>query len=124
MQSWIPPSACLVPQGGNQCDFCNTPGTERFYLCQNFEMNGRLVFRNGQGAFGTCLKCAELIDAGRWSSLAERAFQKFMKHHAVPRVDAVSVRLQFADLVRLFADHRKESRQLSEAGDLHGEATN
>ena len=36
---------------------------------------------------------------GRWPSLAERAFQKVMKHHSIPRVDAISVRVQFADLV-------------------------
>lgn len=109
MQQWIPPHACLVPQGGIYCDFCNEPRAERTYACGNFDMNGRLVFRNGQGAFAACEHCAKLIENGRWSSLAERAFQKFIKHHAVPRISAVAVRVQFADLVRQFAAHMKPS---------------
>ena len=87
-------------------------------------MNGCLVFRNGPGVFGACPKCAELIDAGRWSSLAERAFQKFMKHHSVPRVNAISMRLQFADLVRLVAANKKDDSWFSEIGGFNGQATN
>ena len=85
MQRWCPPLASLAPMGGNACDFCNTCPAVRLYECWNFELNGLPVFRNGNGAFAACEKCSDLIDAERWSSLAERAFQKFMKHHAVPR---------------------------------------
>jgi hypothetical protein len=106
MQSWVPPSACLVRMGGNACDFCNTCPAERFYRCNNFELNGLPLFRNGPGNRAACLKCADLVDTERWARLSERAFQKFMKHHAVPRHSAVVVRLQFADVVRLFAIHR------------------
>lgn len=107
MQRWCPPSACLVPQGGNACDFCDTCPAIRLYRCNNFELNGFPVFSNGSGVWATCRKCAEFIDEGRWSNLAERAFQKFVKHHSVPRINAISVRIQFADMVRLFAAHRK-----------------
>jgi hypothetical protein len=58
-------------------------------------------------ATAACENCAEFIDAEKWASLAERSFQKFMKHNAVPRHSAIAVRVQFADLVRLFAAHRK-----------------
>jgi Zn-finger protein len=108
MQHWMPPTASLVPSGGNACDFCNTCPAITFYPCNNFLLNGQPVFRNGNGAWAACHKCSEFIDTGRWSSLAERSFQKFMKHHAVPRHSATSVRIQFADVVRLFAANRKK----------------
>lgn len=107
MQHWCPPSASLVPMGGNACDFCNTCPAVKFYPCCNFELNGFPVFRNGNGAFAACEKCSEFVDAGKWASLAERSFQKFMQHHSVPRINAIAVRVQFADLVRLFAAHKK-----------------
>jgi hypothetical protein len=100
----------LVPMGGNACDFCNTCPAVMVYPCANFELNGLPVFRKGNGAFAACEKCSEFVNAERWSSLAERAFQKFMRHHSVPRVDAIGVRVQFADLVRLFEAHRRSGR--------------
>lgn len=109
MQCWSPPYASLVPIGGNACDFCNQCPAARLYPCGNFELNGLSVFTNGRGAFAACEHCAAFINAERWSSLAERAFQKFMKHHAVPRHSTIAVRIQFADLVRLFAAHKKGS---------------
>lgn len=107
MQSWSPPAASLVPMGGNACDFCNMCPSVKVYPCGNFELHGLTVFKNGSGAFAACEHCAAFIDAERRSSLAERGFQKFMKHHSVPRVNAIAVRVQFADLVRLFAAHRQ-----------------
>jgi hypothetical protein len=107
LQLWCSPSASLVPVGGNACDFCNHCPAVKIYPCGNFELHGLTVFRNGNGAFAACEQCAAFIDAEKWSSLAERAFQKFMKHHSVPRHSVIEVRVQFADLVRLFASHRK-----------------
>jgi hypothetical protein len=107
MQTWCPQSASLVPMGGNACDFCNKCPAVKVYPCGNFELHGLPVFTNGTGAFAACERCAAFIAADKWSSLAERAFQKFMKHHSVPRHSAIAVRVQFADLVRLFTVHRK-----------------
>lgn len=107
VQHWCPPSASIVPTGGNACDFCNQCPAVKGYACGNFELHGLPVFRNGNGAFAACEQCAAFIDAERWASLAERAFQKFMKHHSVPRVNAIAVRVQFADLVRLFAANKR-----------------
>ena len=110
LQRWCSPCASLVPMGGNACDFCNTCPVVKVYPCGNFTLHGLPVFRNGSGAFDACELCAAFIDAELWSSLAERAFQKFMKHHAVPRHGAIAVRVQFADLVRLFAANKKEAK--------------
>lgn len=110
VQNWRPPSASLVPQGGNACDFCNTCPAVKLYSCGNFELHGLPVFRNGSGAFAACEHCAAFIDTEKWSSLAERAFQKFMKHHSVPRVNTIEVRVQFADLVGLFVANKKEAK--------------
>lgn len=107
LQRWCPPAASVVPQGGTACDFCNTCPAVQVYPCGNFELHGLPVFRNGDGAFAACEHCADFIDAELWSSLAERAFQKFMKHHSVPRVNAIAVRVQFADLLRLFAANKR-----------------
>jgi len=114
VQHWCPPPASFVPLGGNACDFCTTCPAIKLFSCSNFELNGLSVFRNDSGRWAACRKCADFIDAERWSSLAERAFQRFMKHHAVPRNSAVSVRIQFADLVRLFAAHRRIHTSLCE----------
>jgi hypothetical protein len=103
MQKWSPPSASIVPLGGNACDFCNTCPALKLYLCNNFALNSLSVFRGGNGAWAACQKCSEFVDAARWSSLAERSFQKFMRHYAVPRHNAESVRMQFVDMVRLFS---------------------
>lgn len=107
LQRWSPLSASLVPIGGNACDFCNSCPAVKIYPCGNFELHGLMVFRNGNGGFAACQHCAEFIDADKWSNLAERAFQKFMKHHSVPRHSAIQVRVQFADLVRLFAANKR-----------------
>ena len=111
MQPWRSPCASLVPMGGNACDFCNTCPAVNVYPCENFELNGLPVFRNGSGAWAACQRCSEFVDGGKWPSLAERAFQKFMKHHySVPRHNAIPVRVQFADLVRLFVAHKRIER--------------
>lgn len=107
VQRWCPPSASVVPQGGNACDFCNACPAVKVYPCGNFELNGLPVFRNGNGAFAACQNCSEFIDAEKWAILAELSFQKFMQHHSVPRINAIAVRVQFADLVHLFAAHKR-----------------
>src|SRR5438045_115397 len=96
MQPWVPPCASLVPMGGNACDFCNECPAVNSYPCGNFALNGLPVFRKESGAWAACQKCSEFINAERWASLSERAFQKFMRQHSVPRVDAIAVRVQFA----------------------------
>ena len=101
------PLAHLVPNGGNTCDFCNTTPVFKTYRCEKFELKGVHVFNNSEGMWTACRNCSEFVDAGEWASLAERAFQNFMKHHAVPRHSAVSVRIQFSDVVRLFAAHKQ-----------------
>jgi hypothetical protein len=95
-----------VPNGGNTCDFCNTPPVFKAYRCGNFELKGIPVFTQSEGIWMTCERCSEFVDAKRWSRLAERSFQKFMTHHSVPRHNAISVRIHFADMARLFAVHK------------------
>jgi hypothetical protein len=53
----------------------------------------------------TCHRCAELVDAGEWSALAERAYQSFADKHGVTPHEANAVRAQFYDLVSEFAAH-------------------
>lgn len=89
------------------CDFCNACPAVRFYPCNNSPLNRARVFRYGSGDWATCGKCSELVDAAQWSKLAERSFQHFMKHRPVPHHSADAVRLQFSDLVRMFAAHMK-----------------
>jgi hypothetical protein len=60
MQKWCPPSASVVPMGGNARDFCNTCPALKFYPCNNFALNSLPVFRSGNGAWAACQKCSEL----------------------------------------------------------------
>ena len=62
-----------VPQGGDACDFCNTSPAFKGYQCENFEFSGLPLFRSGSGMWAACRKCSELVDAEKWSSLADRA---------------------------------------------------
>jgi hypothetical protein len=52
-----------------------------------------------------CQRCAQLVDAGEWSALAERAYQSFAEAYGVAPHEADAVRAQFSDLVTQFATH-------------------
>jgi hypothetical protein len=106
MQNWNPPTASLVPLGGNACDFCNTCPAITLFPCGNFSLNSLPVFGKQVGSFAACQKCAELVDANEWSALTERSFQKFMRHHSVARHSTLEVRMQFAHMIKMFAAHR------------------
>jgi hypothetical protein len=97
---WLFLSKCKWVRIGDGRDANNSEVLNSPQIC-------RKVFRNGSGAFAACEHRAVFIDAEKWASLGERAFQKFMKHHSVPRHSTIAVRVQFADLVRLFAEHEK-----------------
>jgi len=102
------PLYAQVPQGGDACDFCNTSPAFKGYQCENFEVSGLPVFKNGSGIWTTCRKCSELVDEEKWSSLADRAVRKFVKRHTVPRHEVPVLWGQFTEIVRLFAKHRKQ----------------
>ena len=102
-----PVHAHRVPAGGDACDFCNTSPSFKGYQCENFEVSGLPVFRNGSGMWTTCRKCSELVVAEKWSSLADRAVRKFVKRHTVPRHEVAVLWEQFTEIIRLFAEHRK-----------------
>ena len=96
-----------VPQGGDAWDFCNTSPAFKGRQCDNFEISGFPVFKNTFGMWTTCLKCSELVDAKRWSTLAERAVRQVIKRHGVSSHQVAVLRSQFTEIVRLFALHRK-----------------
>jgi hypothetical protein len=105
MQRWCPPSASWFrPEA-------MPPTLQCLSGCQDLSLRQLRAARTAgvherQCAFVARDHCAEFIDTERWSRLAERAFQKFMKRHSVPRNSAIGVRVQFADLVREFAAHK------------------
>lgn len=101
------PYAHIVPTGSDACDFCNTSPAFKGYQCENFEFSGFPIFKNGSGMWTTCRRCSELVDAEKWSTLAERAVRKFVKRHTVPRHEVPVLWAQFTEIVRLFAEHRK-----------------
>jgi hypothetical protein len=41
------PTECLVPCGGDHCDFCGTPPVFKLYGCLNFAPKGNPVFVSG-----------------------------------------------------------------------------
>jgi hypothetical protein len=97
---------CIVPIGGDHCDFCQTSPVFTVYPCSNFILNGMPVFPGGTtGTWATCRKCAELVDHEKWNDLTERAYRKFLKRHGASRREMLVVRAQFAELSRLFAAH-------------------
>ena len=101
------PSQCIVPRGGDHCDFCGTPPVFKLYRCFNFAPNGKPVFVSGVavGSWATCRRCAELVDKSRWNDLTDRAVRKFLKRHRVTRAEVGAVREQLAEVSRLFASH-------------------
>jgi hypothetical protein len=89
----------------DSCDFCRAVPTLRGYLCSNFSLNGIPVFSNASGMWMACQQCAELVNAGEWSALVERAYKSFAARYGVVPVNAV--RAQFSELVTQFAGHWK-----------------
>lgn len=102
----MPVSAHTVTVGGNTCDFCSCVSVHRFYRCKNFEVRGIPVFKNNEGVWAACWKCSDFVEAEKWPALAEYAFQVFMRKHRVSRHEAIEVRMQFAEMVRLFAANK------------------
>jgi hypothetical protein len=98
---------CVVPSGGDHCDFCCTPPVFKVYRCGNFSANGSPVFSVGSavGSWAACRKCAELVDAGKWNGLTDRSLRKFVNRHDVARHEIALARLQLAEITRLFAKH-------------------
>ena len=96
-----------VPKGGDACDFCNTSPAFKGYQCEKFEFSGFPVFRSGSGLWAACRKCSELVDAEKWSSLADRAVRKFVKRNTVLRQEVPQLWAQFTEIVSLFAEHRR-----------------
>jgi hypothetical protein len=89
----------------DSCDFCRAMPTARGYACETFSLNGVPIFSQASGMWMTCQMCAELVNAGDWSALAERAYQSFAQKHGVAPQEADAVRAQFTDLVTQFAAH-------------------
>ena len=97
--------SCVVPRGGDHCDFCCTAPVCKVYRCTNFMAKGQTVFASGLaiGSWAACRKCADLADQGKWSDLTERALRKFAKRHRIARHEVAAVRAQLAEISRLFA---------------------
>ncbi len=94
----------IVPVGGDHCDFCQTSPVFTAYSCSNFLVNGLPVFVGcDTGTWATCRQCAEFVDNEKWTDLTDRSYRKFLKRHGSPRHEMITVRLQFAEVCRLFA---------------------
>ena len=99
---------CVVPvPSGDYCDFCAAETIFKLYRCRNFVFNNMPVFQNGSGTWAACKTCAALVNADRWSELAERSFIKFAKRHGpISRRDAIRLRDQFRTIHQLFREHK------------------
>lgn len=99
----------LVPQGGDECDFCSLSPVFKVYSCANFLVpwTKHMVFQHESvGGWAACRHCAELIDANRWSDLSDRSFRRFVKRHGpVARHDEFALKSQFRELHKLFREH-------------------
>ena len=100
----------LVPEpGGEVCDFCTSHPIFKSYSCRNFLVpwSKHWVFQHESvGGWAACRKCADLIDAEKWSELSDRAFRRFVKKHGpIGRYDEFPLRAQFRELHQLFRDH-------------------
>jgi hypothetical protein len=91
----------------DSCDFCHESPVVKSYRCENFSLYGVPVFSSGSGRWRTCQKCAELVTAGEWSSLAEKMYQKFANKYGVAQGEEARVREQFSELITQFAIHLK-----------------
>jgi hypothetical protein len=98
---------CIVPRGGDHCDFCCTSPVVTLYACTNFLIAGRFVYPSGRavGSWATCRACADLVDAGKWNDLTNRAFKKLVKRHHASADAMVGVREQLAEVHHAFAKH-------------------
>ncbi|HEX3742217.1 MAG TPA: hypothetical protein VHV29_21140 [Terriglobales bacterium] len=92
-----------------RCDFCNAQPVFKVYSCRNFLVPWTKTWvyqHESVGGWAACRKCAELIDAGHWSELSNRAFVKFAKAHGgIPRYEEFTLKQRFRDLHRLFREH-------------------
>ena len=73
--------------GREACDFCSERPTIQIYPCKNFVVPRfkTSVFQHESiGGWAACSKCSDLIDAGRWAELTDRAFTNFLKQHWCP----------------------------------------
>ena len=99
--------------GRESCDFCSEQPTTQIYTCKNFVIprTQTSAFQHESiGGWAACMKCVELIDAGRWAELTDRAVANFLTQHCVPRYAHFDVRRQFREIHQLFKDNRvKES---------------
>ena len=99
--------------GRGSCDFCSEQPTTQIYPCKNFVIprTQTSAFQHESvGGWAACSKCGELIDAGGWAELTDRAFTSFLKLYCVPRYAHFDVREQFREIHQLFKDNRvKES---------------
>jgi len=91
----------------DSCDFCCAVPTLRGYQCSNFSLDGIPLFSNALGTWMACQQCAELVNAGEWSALVERAYQSFVAQCPVAPDEVYAVRAQFSELVTQFAAHWK-----------------
>ena len=57
------------------------------------------------GGWAACRSCSELIEAGRWAELTDRAFTNFLKQHCAPRYSHFDVREQFREIHHLFKEN-------------------
>ena len=107
MSSAHKPLPCVVPRGGDHCDFCCTSPVFKLYSCTNFSVKGKPVFASiiAVGSWAACRKCAEFVDQGRWNALTDRALRKFVRRHRIARQEVTEVRAQLAEISRLFAGH-------------------
>jgi hypothetical protein len=80
----------------NKCDFCSIPFPQRTYhtadnsvvRMQAFVESGRKIGPDQQFTpdWEACNECGDLIDAGNWKGLQERAM-RWMKNWGVPADD-------------------------------------
>src|SRR5260370_17235797 len=98
---------CIVPKGGDHCDFCCTSPVSTVYACTNFSIERNSVFPFGLavGSWAACRICAELVDAGRWNDLTNRSLKKFAKRHGVSPPPFLRVRQQLHEIHPPFPRH-------------------
>lgn len=97
----------IVSEPGREvCDFCTAEPTHRFYACRNFMwMKRTMCTHESRGSWAACETCAELVDAGRWPELTERALAQFKKIHGYSRHEERYFREEFREIHQLFKEH-------------------
>lgn len=90
------------------CDFCADPFPVTAYQCENFVWEKDSILpHQSDGAWAACRVCSDLIDGGKWISLHDRAFDKFVKTHGIPFIAQPSIRLTIIELHDLFRAHMR-----------------